>query len=71
MNSDFQIGVWGFKGVRNLGETRENKNTTEGIFSEPQSLVLLQNLEMNFVSVALFCLRTLRFLPWNLICSKN
>lgn len=51
VNSDFQIGVWGFKGVRNWGETSKTKVAPKGIFSEPQSPVLLQNLEL---SLALF-----------------
>ena len=52
MNFDFQMGVWGFKRIRNFGEARgkkkKNKSKTRELFSEPQSLVLLQNLELSF-----------------------
>lgn len=29
MNSDFQIVVWSFKGIQNVGETRGNKVAPE------------------------------------------
>ena len=66
MNFDLQMRVWGFKRIRDLGETRgekkkKNKSKTGELFSEPQSLVLLQNLELSFVSIAAFSLRILRF----------
>lgn len=75
MNFDFQMGVWGFKRIRNFGEARgkkkKNKSKTRELFSEPQSLVLLQNLELSFFILLPSLWGFWGFLSWNMQVKIN